>query len=160
MQCTYRARLISKTIEIVNRKARYEYHQIDVFEAGLVLLGTEVKSIKSGNANLNDAYCLFDKAGNLTIKSMYVAEYEYGNVHNHETRRDRRLLLKKSELHKLLRRVTEKGLTIVPYRLYLSDRGFIKIELWLAQGKKSYDKRDSIKQKDMKREMDRVRKML
>lgn len=133
---------------------------MDVFEAGLVLLGTEVKSIKSGNANLNDAYCLFDKAGNLTIKSMYVAEYEYGNVHNHETRRDRRLLLKKSELHKLLRRVTEKGLTIVPYRLYLSDRGFIKIELWLAQGKKSYDKRDSIKQKDMKREMDRVRKML
>lgn len=133
---------------------------MDVFEAGLVLLGTEVKSIKAGNANLNDAYCLFDKAGNLTIKSMYVAEYEYGNVHNHETRRDRRLLLKKSELHKLLRRVTEKGLTIVPYKLYLSDRGFIKIELWLAQGKKAYDKRDSIKQKDMKREMDRVRKLL
>jgi SsrA-binding protein len=133
---------------------------MDVFEAGLVLLGTEVKSIKSGNANLNDAYCLFDKAGNLTLKSMYVGEYEYGNVNNHESRRDRRLLLKKSELHKLLRRVTEKGLTIVPYKLYLSDRGFIKIELWLAQGKKAYDKRDSIKQKDMKREMDRVRKLL
>lgn len=119
-----------------------------------------MKSIKSGDANLSDAYCLFDKKGNLVLKSMYVGEYKYGNVNNHETRRDRRLLLKKSELHKIERRVTEKGLTLVPYRLYLSDRGFIKIELWLAQGKKSFDKRDSIKQKDMKREMDRAQKYL
>lgn len=122
-------------------------------------MGTEVKSIKGGDANLNDAYCLFDKQGNLTIKSMYIGEYKYGNVNNHETRRDRRLLLRKTELRKLERRVSEKGYTIVPYRVYLSERGFIKIELWLAQGKKAYDKRDSIKDKDLKRDMDRAKKL-
>jgi SsrA-binding protein len=91
---------------------------------------------------------------------MYVGEYTYGNVNNHETRRDRRLLLKKSELLKLNKRVTEKGFTIVPYRIYLSERGFIKLEIWLAQGKKSYDKRDSIKEKDVKRDLERIKKHL
>lgn len=147
---------MSKDLEIVNRKAKFEYHVVSDFEAGIVLLGTEVKSIKQGNANLNDAYCLFEKGG-LTLKSMYVAEYSHGNINNHETRRDRRLLLRKTELKKLERRVTEKGLTIVPYRLYMSERGFIKLELWLAQGKKAYDKRDSIKEKDLKRQMDRAK---
>lgn len=118
-----------------------------------------MKAIKVGNANISDAYCVFDKKGNLTLKSLYVAEYEYGNVHNHETRRDRRLLLKKTELKKLLRRVTEKGLTIVPYKIYITDRSFIKIELWLAQGKKAYDKRNSIKEKDLKKDLDRMKKM-
>ena len=146
------------TKEIINRKAKFEYHFIDNFEAGLVLKGTEVKSIKLGNANLSDAYCLFEN-GNLTLKSMYIAEYEYGTIHNHETRRDRRLLLKKTELKKIERKVTEKGMTLVPYRLYFSERGFIKIEIWLAQGKKSYDKRDSIKERDNKRQLDRIRKM-
>ena len=146
------------TKEIINRKAKFEYHFIDNFEAGLVLKGTEVKSIKLGNANLSDAYCLFEN-GNLTLKSMYIAEYEYGTIHNHETRRDRRLLLKKTELKKIERKVTEKGMTLVPYRLYFSERGFIKIEIWLAQGKKSYDKRDSIKERDNKRQLDRIKKM-
>jgi SsrA-binding protein len=150
--------IISKKVEIVNRKAKFEYHQIDTYEAGIVLVGTEVKSVKAGNANLSDAYCVFDKKGNLSVKSLYIAEYEFGNVHNHETRRDRRLLLRKTELKKILKRVTEKGMTLVPYKIYLSERGFIKMELWLAQGKKAYDKRQSIKEKDMKRDIDRIKK--
>ena len=141
-------------VEIVNRKAKYEYHNLDTYEAGIVLTGTEVKAIRSGNANMTDAYCLFDK-GNLVLKSFYIGEYEQGNIHNHEPRRDRRLLLRKPELRKLERRVNEKGLTIVPYKVYISDRGFIKIELWLAQGKKAFSKKETIKERDLKREMDR-----
>lgn len=147
-----------KTIEIINRKAKYEYHFVDDFEAGIVLLGTEVKSVKQGKANLTDAYCLFEK-GNVTLKSMYIAEYDHGNINNHETRRDRRLLLRKSEIKKLERQVTEKGMTIVPYRLYFSERGHIKLEIWLAQGKKSFDKRDAIKDRESKRNLDRIKKM-
>jgi SsrA-binding protein len=140
--------------EIVNRKAKYEYNCLQKYEAGLVLLGTEVKSLKSGQANLSDAYCLFHK-GELILKSSFIAEYDHGNIHNHETRRDRKLLLKKAELNKLERRVNEKGLTIVPYKFYFTERGFAKVELWLAQGKKSFDKRESIKQKDLARDFDR-----
>lgn len=143
--------------EIVNRKAKYEYQLLDSFEAGLVLTGTEVKAVKEGNANLSDAYCLFEN-GNLTLKSMYIAEYKFGTIHNHETRRDRRLLLRKTELKKMERRVTEKGMTIVPYKLYFSERGFIKIELFLAIGKKTYDKRESIKERQNKRDLDRIKK--
>jgi len=131
--------------EIVNRKAKFEYHFLQEFDAGIMLLGTEVKSLRSGNGNLSDAYCLF-KEGELYIKSMYIGEYDHGNINNHETRRDRKLLLKKTELKKLERRVKEKGLTIVPYKIYFSDRGLVKIRVILGQGKKSYDKRDSIKE--------------
>ena len=144
--------------EIVNRKAKFEYHFIQTYEAGVTLVGTEVKSIKTGNANLTDAYCLF-KNGELYIKNLYIAEYHFGNVHNHETRRDRKLLLKKTELKKIERRVNEKGNTVVPYRIYLNDRGIIKIEIHVAQGKKSYDKRDAIKAKDQKRDLDRMKKI-
>lgn len=147
----------ANTKQIVNRKAKFEYQLLDSFEAGLVLKGTEVKSIKEGNANLADAYCLFEN-GNLTLKSMFVAEYKFGTIHNHEPKEDRRLLLRKTELKKLQRRVTEKGMTIVPYKLYFSERGFIKIELFLAVGKKSYDKRESIKERQNKRDLDRVKK--
>lgn len=143
--------------EIVNRKARYEYHLTDSFEAGIVLQGTEVKSIKNGNANLSDAYCLF-VGGNLIVKSLFIAEYEFGTIHNHPTRRDRRLLLRKNELKKLERKITEKGMTLVPYRIYFSERGFIKLELYLAQGKKSFDKRNSIKERENKRSLDRLKK--
>lgn len=142
---------------IVNRKAKFEYQLLDSFEAGLALTGTEVKSIKEGNANLADAYCLFEN-GNLTLKSMYIAEYKYGTIHNHETRRDRRLLLRKTELKKMQRRVTEKGMTIVPYKLYFSERGFIKLELYLAIGKKAFDKRETIKDRQNKRDLDRIKK--
>jgi len=143
--------------EIVNRKAKYEYFLTDSFEAGIVLKGTEVKSLRAGNANLNDAYCLFHK-GNLVIKSMYIGEYEHGNINNHESRQDRRLLLRKSELKKIDRKITEKGMTLVPYKIYFSERGFVKIEIYLASGKKSHDKRDTIKDRDNKRNLDRIKK--
>ncbi len=144
--------------EIVNRKAKFEYHFLQEFEAGVVLKGTEVKSIKEGNANLSDAYCLMDKESNLIIKSMYIGEYDHGNQNNHETRRDRRLLLRKAELTKIDRRMKEKGLTLIPYKIYLSERGLIKIQLFLAQGKKSFDKRQTIKEREDKRKIDRIKK--
>ncbi|MFZ1750657.1 MAG: SsrA-binding protein SmpB [Saprospiraceae bacterium] len=144
--------------EIVNRKAKFEYSFIQNVEAGLVLTGTEVKALRVGMANLNDAYCIFDH-GNLIVKSLYIAEYDHGTIYNHDARRDRRLLLHKSELKKLERRVTEKGYTIVPYKLYFSDRGFAKLEVVLAQGKKSYDKRDAIKERENKRDLDRLKKI-
>ncbi len=148
---------MASTKEIVNRKAKFEYQFVSSFEAGVKLKGTEVKSLRAGNANLSDAYCIFDK-GNLIIKSLFIGEYEYGNTNNHETRRDRRLLLRKTELKKIDRRITEKGMTLVPYRLYFSDRGYVKIEIWLSSGKKSYDKRHSIKERDSKRQLDRLKK--
>ncbi len=145
------------TNETVNKKARYEYQFIDNYEAGIQLLGTEIKSIRAGHVNLNDAYCLF-KDGELTIRSLYIKEYAFGSHENHEARRTRKLLLKKKELQKLEKKVKERGFTIVPYRLYINERGFAKLEIALAQGKKAYDKRDSIKQKDQKRDLDRMKK--
>jgi SsrA-binding protein len=145
--------------EIVNRKAKFEYHFLQSFEAGLVLKGTEVKALREGLANLNDAYCLFEKSGVLVVKNMFIAEYDYGTVYNHDARRDRYLLLRKPELKKLQRRVEEKGLTIVPYRLYFSERGFAKLEVALAQGHKAFDKRETMKERDNKREMDRLKKI-
>lgn len=143
--------------QIVNRKAKFEYQFIRTYEAGVVLKGTEVKSIKAGEANLNDAYCLFIN-GELFIKSMYIAEYDHGNINNHETRADRKLLLRKAELKKIEAKAKEKGFSIVPYKIYLSDRNQIKIEIATAQGKKSYDKSKSIKERDAKRDLDRVKK--
>jgi len=144
--------------EIVNRKAKFEYHFVREYEAGIQLLGTEVKSIRNGNANLNDAYCLFVK-NELYVKSMFIAEYEYGNKFNHELRRDRKLLLKKAELKKIEAKTKEKGFAIVPYKLYLSERGIIKLQIATATGKKSYDKSHTIKERDAKRELDRMKKM-
>ncbi|MEM1214078.1 MAG: SsrA-binding protein SmpB [Bacteroidota bacterium] len=148
----------TNTLEIVNRRATFEFHFVDVLEAGIVLTGTEIKSIRKGNVNLRDAYCLF-KNNELYLHSMFVAEYKFGNQFNHEERRTRKLLLKRGEIKKWEKKVKEKGLTIVPHRLYLSERGFVKLEIALAQGKKTYDKRDSIKQKDMKRDMDRAKRL-
>jgi len=143
--------------QIVNRKAKFEYQFIRTYEAGIVLRGTEVKSIKAGEANLNDAYCLFVN-GELILKSMYVAEYDHGNINNHETRADRKLLLHRAELKKIEAKAKEKGFAIVPYKLYLSERNQIKIEIATAQGKKSYDKSQSIKERDAKRDLDRMKK--
>ena len=144
-------------IEITNRKAKHEYQFLDVYEAGIVLQGTEIKSIRKGQANLRDAYCTF-KNGELIIHSLFIAEYTHGNQFNHDTRRPRKLLLRRTELRKLEKRVKERGFTIVPYKMYLTERGFAKVEIALAQGKKIYDKRESIKQKDLKRDMDRIKK--
>ena len=147
------------TIEIINRKAKFEYHFLAQFEMGIILTGTEIKSVRLGEVNLKDAYCLFTKEGELIIKSMFIAEYKFGNQNNHETRRDRKLLLRKPELRKLQKKVKEKGFSIVPYRMYIGERGFAKMEIVLGQGKKSYDKRDTIKQRDNKRELYRVKKL-
>jgi len=149
---------IKKKIEIVNRKAKHEYLFIDEYEAGIVLLGTEIKSIRSGLANLNDAYCHF-KGDELFVINLFIGEYSHGNINNHETRRDRKLLLRRQELKKLQRKVTEKSMTIFPYKLYISDRGFAKLRIILGKGKKSYDKRQSLKEKDSKRELGRMNKL-
>lgn len=145
-------------IEIRNRRASFEYHFVQVFEAGIMLTGTEIKSIRQGAANLSDAFCVFKK-GELFVRNLFIAEYELGNVHNHETRRIRKLLLRSSELRKLEKKVKERGLTIVPTRLYVNQRGLAKLEIALAQGKKSYDKRESLKTKDQSRELERIRKI-
>lgn len=147
-----------KNIEIKNRKAAFEFSFSQEFEAGIMLKGTEIKSIRAGDANLKDAYCYFNK-GALYVKNMFIGEYKFGTYNNHEPRRERKLLLKKTELKKLERRVTEKGFSVIPYRLYLSERGLAKLEIQLAQGKKSYDKRASIKDRENKRDMDRLKRM-
>ncbi|HMS67148.1 MAG: SsrA-binding protein SmpB [Saprospiraceae bacterium] len=144
--------------EIINRKAKFEYHFVQEFEAGIALTGTEVKALRQGNANLTDAYCLFDGKF-LILKSMYIGDYKEGNLYNHEHRRDRILLLRKPELKKIERRMTEKGMTVVPYKAYFSPRGFVKLQIVLAQGKKEFDKRETIKERDNKREIDRIKKI-
>lgn len=147
-----------KSIELKNKKANFEYHILQTFEAGIILTGTEVKSIRAAKANINEAYCIFDKSGELWIKNMHISEYDQGSFYNHDPRRERKLLLNRPELNKLLRRVMEKGFTIVPLRVYFSERGIIKIEIALATGKKSFDKRNSIKEKDMTRDDSRFGK--
>ncbi len=145
-------------IEITNRRAPYEYHFEQEYEAGIMLTGTEIKSIRAGNANLTDAYCLFEN-GELWIKSLYIATYEYGTDNNHESRRTRKLLLRRPELRKLERRAKDKGFTIIPYKLYLNDRGFAKLKIELATGKKTFDKRNTIKDRENKRDLDRIKKI-
>jgi SsrA-binding protein len=143
-----------KEIEIINRKASHLYFFLQSYEAGILLTGAEVKSIKTGNANLSDAYCVVEH-GEVWIKNMHISEYKQSREPDYNPKRDRKLLLNKTEIHKIERKVTEKGNTLIPYRIYLSDRGIIKLEIVLATGKKSYDKRESIKEKDEKRSMER-----
>ncbi|MEM6316038.1 MAG: SsrA-binding protein SmpB [Bacteroidota bacterium] len=149
----------TSTREVVNKRAAYEFTFLSNFEAGIMLQGTEIKSIRTGGSvNLSDAYCRF-KDDELYVMSMYISPYKNGTYNNHEARRERKLLLKKQELKKLQKRVKERGSTIVPYRLYFSDRGLIKLEIALGQGKKTHDKRQSIKEKDNKRQMARLNKI-
>lgn len=142
------------TVEIKNKKASFEYEFLERYTAGIKLTGTEIKSIRAGKANLVDAYCYFEK-GELYVKGLHIAEYEWGNLNNHDPRRVRKLLLTRKELNKLFRRSQEKGLTIIAYRLWINDRGWAKLDIALARGKKQYDKREDIKKKDLQREMDR-----
>ena len=144
-------------VNIKNRKAAFNFHLEQVFTAGIKLTGTEIKSLRDSQASLTDSYCIFRK-GELWVKSMYIAEYTQGTYNNHEPRRMRKLLLNKRELKKLNASVREKGFSIVPVRLFISERGYAKLEIALAKGKKSFDKRQSIKQKDTKRELDRALK--
>jgi len=144
-------------ISIRNKKAYFEYHILEKFTAGLQLLGTEIKSIRQAKANINDAFCAYLGDG-LFVRNMHIAEYSHGSFYNHESKRDRKLLLNKKELKKLRDKSEEKGFTIVPLALFISERGFAKLEIGLAQGKKSFDKRDSIKDRESKIELDRAMK--
>lgn len=145
-------------INIRNKKASFDYEIIDRYTAGIKLTGTEIKSIRLGKASLVDTFCFF-KDNELWLKSLDIAEYVYGTHYNHETKRDRKLLLNRLELNKLQRKVKEKGFTIVASRLFINDRGLAKVEIALARGKKEYDHREDIKQRDAKREMARARKV-
>ncbi len=141
-------------IEINNKKAGYLYYLIDSYNAGLVLTGTEIKSIRDGKVNLTDAYCAF--IGNeLFVKQMHIAEYRFGSYLNHAAKRDRKLLLNKRELRKLHNKLKERGFTIVPTKLYINPNGLAKLEIFLARGKKFFDKRETIKEKDNRRALAR-----
>ncbi len=140
-------------VVITNRKVRHEYFILETFEAGIVLKGTEVKSLRNGDANLNDAYAVV-KNGNVWILNMHISPYEHGNINNHDPRRDRKLLLNKREIRRLIGKTTEKGLTLVALRVYFKH-GKAKLELGLAQGKKLYDKREDLKRRQHEREMER-----
>jgi SsrA-binding protein len=144
-------------IQIKNKRAYFDYSIIEKYDAGLALLGTEIKAIRQGKANMSDAFCMF--IGNvLYVRNLHISEYSHSSFHHHDIKRDRILLLHKKELKKLKVKSEEKGYTIVPLRIYTNDRGYAKIEIALAQGKKDFDKRDSIKDRESKREMDRAMK--
>lgn len=141
------------TINIKNKKAYFKFEIIETYCAGIMLTGTEIKSIRNSNINFNDSYCYFNNDKELFLKNFHIAEYENGTYNNHEPLRERKLLLTKKELKKLNEKVTEKGLTIVPLRIFISQKGLVKFDIGLARGKKEYDKRESIKKKDIEREM-------
>lgn len=145
-------------VQIKNKRAYFDYHVIEVFNAGIALLGTEIKAIRQGKANMSDAFCMF--IGDvLYVRNLHISEYSHSSFHHHDIKRDRVLLLHKKELNKLKAKSEEKGFTIVPLRIFTNERGFAKIEIALAQGKKEFDKRDSIKDRESKREMDRAMKI-
>lgn len=146
-----------KNILIKNKRATFDYEILDVYTAGIVLVGTEIKSLRLGKGSLVDTYCYFHN-GELWVKNMYIAEYFYGTYNNHVARRERKLLLNKKELRKLEDASKSVGTTIVPTKLFINDRGLAKLQIGLARGKKEYDKRASIKERDDRREMDRAMK--
>ena len=144
-----------KEINIKNKRASYDYAISDTFTAGLVLTGTEIKALRQGKASLADTFCLVDN-GEVWVKNMYIAEYFYGTYNNHSTRRDRKLLLNRKEITKLEKSGKEAGYTIVPLRLFINDRGLAKLVIGIARGKKEYDKRQSIKEREDKRTIARM----
>lgn len=146
----------AKDVNIRNRQAGFEYELLDKYVAGIVLTGTEIKSIREGKVNLQDGYGYF-RNGELFMKGVNISAYAQGTHYNHEPMRERKLLLKRSELKKLEARTEEKGLTLVPTRLFINDRGLAKMEIAVGRGKKMHDKRDSIKERDAKRELNRMK---
>jgi SsrA-binding protein len=143
--------------EMKNRSVYHEFFIDGTYEAGMVLQGTEVKSIRQGKVSFNDSYCLVDN-GEIWLKSLHIAEYSHGNLNNHDPVRDRKLMLQKREIKKIESKLKEKGFTLVPLRVFFSNKGFAKIEIGLAKGKKLHDKRESIKLKNVEREMKRYLK--
>jgi SsrA-binding protein len=149
---------MANRINIKNKKAYHDYELIERFNAGMQLQGTEIKSIRLGKVSLSDSYCIFIK-NELFIRGLQIAEYAWASYNSHEPGRERKLLLNRKELSKLLRKTKESGLTIIPLRLYIGDKGFAKLEIALAKGRKLYDKREVIKRKDTQRQMDRLQKI-
>ena len=145
---------MANKIKIKNKRASFEYFLVEKLVAGIQLTGTEIKSIRTGKVSLADSYCQFVE-GELFVKEMHIAEYTQGTIYNHEPKRDRKLLLTKRELKKLENKTKEKGFTIVPTLLFINDKDLAKLEIALARGKHFYDKRDTLKKKDMQREIDR-----
>ncbi len=145
-------------IHIKNRRAAFDYELLDKFTAGIVLFGTEIKSIRESKVSLVDSYCLMDN-GELWVKGMHIAEYKLGNFYNHTALRDRKLLLNRKELKKIERVVKESGLTIVPTSMFINEKGLAKLNISIARGKKKYDKRQSLKAKEDKRQIDRALKL-
>lgn len=144
-------------MEIKNRSAYFEYYIDDTYDAGMVLTGTEVKALRAGKASFNDSYCIMDH-GALWVKSLYIAEYDYGTYANHIPTRERKLLLRKKELKKLENRLKDKGYTIIPLKIFFSEKGLAKIKIGLAKGKKMHDKRATIKERETEREIKRYLK--
>jgi len=145
-------------INIKNKKARFEYEILDKYVAGIQLTGTEIKSIRASKARITESFCEFNEAGELFVINMYIEEYMHGNIYNHKPKSERRLLLNKRELKKLQKEIQNVGLTIIPLRLFLTDKGWAKMEIALCKGKKLYDKRETIKDRDSKRNLDRIKK--
>ncbi len=146
-----------KKINIKNKKAYFNYEILEEFVAGIVLAGSEIKSLRAGKASLVDCYCYFN-AGELFVHGMNISEYEWASYNNHQPKRDRKLLLNRRELYKLQRALQDKGVTIVGLKLFINDNGLAKLLIGLARGRKQFDKREYIKEKDTKRELDRIKK--
>ncbi len=149
--------MASNNINIKNRRATFDYEISDTFTAGIVLTGTEIKSIRLGKAGLTDTFCFINN-GEVWVKNMYIAEYEFGSYNNHAARRDRKLLLNKKEINTLLKFSQQSGFTVVPLRVFINDRGLAKMVIGIGRGKKTFDKRQSIKEREDKRIMDRMMK--
>ena len=149
---------MKKSVNILNKKARFSYEILDTYTAGIVLTGTEIKSIRASKASIAESFCEFNEQGELFVINMTVQEYDYGNHFNHKPKAERKLLLNKKELRKLEKEVKNTGLTIVPLKLFINDKGFAKLQIALAKGKKLFDKRDTIKDRENKRNLDRIKK--
>lgn len=145
---------ISNTVNIENRRAKFDFQFLDTFTAGLVLKGTEIKSIREGKAGLADSYCFF-RNEELFVRNLHIGEYQNASFYKHDPLRERKLLLSRQELNKLLKKVKDQGLTVIPVKLFISDNGYAKLNIALAKGKKEFDKRDSIKKRDIERETNR-----
>ena len=149
---------MKKSVNILNKKAGYLYELLDSYTAGIVLTGTEIKSIRAGKASIAESFCEFNKNSELFVVNMTVQEYDYGNHFNHKPKAERKLLLNKKELQKLEKEVKNSGLTIIPTKLFINEKGFAKLRIALAKGKKLFDKRESIKDRENKRNLDRIKK--
>jgi len=149
---------MQKNINIQNKKARFLFEILDKYTAGIVLTGTEIKSIRSSKASIAESFCEFNEKGELFVINATIEEYAFGNYYNHRPKAERKLLLSKRELKKLYKEVQSSGLTIIPLRLFINEKGFAKMDIALAKGKKLFDKRETMKDRDNKRDLDRVKK--